>query len=247
MTLCSVLKNTWKYSVAYPSSSLSGAGFAHLRNDNDANSTYEGDNNVLLQQTSNWLLGVWAQHSKGKSVAYPMGTVDYINHGTHILSPTWTYSPITVSSTDQGKTITGSRFISEWGIVSLTYFEIRLLLITSIAGLYTHYPPLPYNFLFVLYLELVQSCQEILQWLVCWLCREVAAHLQAQIDSGKDQFTARNNSQVFLAHTLSLVYVKVRMKLTGSLFPSFLPAPDKFSLFIQMQIFSGICKLMRQM
>lgn len=117
----------------------------------------------------------------------------------------------------------------------------------SNTGMYTVITlPLPCNFLFVLYSELVQSCQEMLQWLVCWLCREVAAHLQTQIDSGKDQFTARNNSQVFLAHTLSLVYVKVRMKLTGSVFRSFHSASDKFYLFIQIHLFSGICKLMRE-
>lgn len=52
-------------------------------------------------------------------------------------------------------------------------------------------------------------CRQALQWLVCWLCHKTSAELDAQTSSGQDQFTVRNNIQVYLAHTLSLAYVKV--------------------------------------
>jgi hypothetical protein len=49
------------------------AGLGDLRDYNDANCTYEGENNVLLQQTSNWLLQLW--HKKISTKEGPICTV----------------------------------------------------------------------------------------------------------------------------------------------------------------------------
>ena len=53
---------------------LKASRFGDLRNDNDANCTYEGDNNVLLQQTSNWLLSAWREGRTGS----PFGSLNFL-------------------------------------------------------------------------------------------------------------------------------------------------------------------------
>lgn len=136
---------------------LKCAGFSRMRDDNDANCTYEGDNNILLQQTSNWLLGVWANRGDKAATLFPMHTIDYFQHADHLLAHPWTTSPITSHSTNQ---------------------------------------------------EVIAVCRQALQWLVCWLCHQTSAEVDAQTAAGQDQFTVRNNIQVYLAHTLSLAYVK---------------------------------------
>ncbi|GLH10448.1 Protein of unknown function [Gryllus bimaculatus] len=58
---------------------LASSGFGNLRNDNDANCTYEGDNNVLIQQASNWLLQVWEKHRKNVKVNSPLGSLSFLD------------------------------------------------------------------------------------------------------------------------------------------------------------------------
>lgn len=57
-----------------------------LRNGNDANCTYEGENNVLVQQTSNWLLQVWGRWKEAKLIPKsPLGSTDFISNADKIL------------------------------------------------------------------------------------------------------------------------------------------------------------------
>ncbi|KAM6909186.1 peroxisomal acyl-coenzyme A oxidase 3 isoform 2-T2 [Xenentodon cancila] len=65
---------------------LSMNRLGELRDDNDPNCTYEGDNNVLLQQTSNYLLGcLLAKLRDGVRIESPFHTVDFLDDCESIL------------------------------------------------------------------------------------------------------------------------------------------------------------------
>lgn len=66
-----------------------------LRNDNDANCTYEGENNVLVQQTSNWLLQLWHRKNDTDNVfKTPLGSVHFLSDSANILKKKFTPTTI---------------------------------------------------------------------------------------------------------------------------------------------------------
>uniref|UniRef100_A0A8C6LUC7 Acyl-coenzyme A oxidase n=1 Tax=Nothobranchius furzeri TaxID=105023 RepID=A0A8C6LUC7_NOTFU len=121
-----------------------------LRDDNDPNCTYEGDNNVLLQQTSNYLLSLfYAKLHDGVRIQSPFHTVDFLDDFQRILE---------------------SRFTA----------------------------------------QTVEECMnpEAYQWLVCFLLEESQKRLEQQKALGKDDFEARNDSQVYYCRSLALIYIE---------------------------------------
>ncbi|XP_058286180.1 peroxisomal acyl-coenzyme A oxidase 3 isoform X2 [Hylobates moloch] len=66
-----------------------------LRDDNDPNCTYEGDNNILLQQTSNYVLGLLAhQVQDGACFRSPLKSVDFLDAYPGILDQKFEVSSV---------------------------------------------------------------------------------------------------------------------------------------------------------
>ncbi|XP_072232772.1 peroxisomal acyl-coenzyme A oxidase 3 [Leuresthes tenuis] len=125
-----------------------------LRDDNDPNCTYEGDNNVLLQQTSNYLLS-WL-HTKlhdGVRIESPLHTVDFLDDFQRILE---------------------SRFTT-----------------TTLEECMDSKVPLA-----------------AYKWLVCFLLEESYKRLEQERALGKNDFEARNNSQVYYCRSLAITYIE---------------------------------------
>ena len=58
-----------------------------MRNNNDPLLTFEGDNNVLLQQTSSFLLTIFEEYLKNKVISpTPLMSVDFLNNFDKIMN-----------------------------------------------------------------------------------------------------------------------------------------------------------------
>ncbi|KAJ3585758.1 hypothetical protein NHX12_014477 [Muraenolepis orangiensis] len=125
-----------------------------LRDDNDPNCTYEGDNNVLLQQTSNYLLPhLQAKKRGGGPIQSPLESINFLDDYDRILD-----SRFTATTMDQCMNP-----------------EVALV---------------------------------AYKWLVCFLLGESQGRLAQEKASGKEDFEARNNSQVYYCRSLALTYIE---------------------------------------
>ncbi|KAL0099821.1 hypothetical protein PUN28_019911 [Cardiocondyla obscurior] len=124
-----------------------------IRAQNDANCTYEGENNVLIQQASNWLLNQWANTIEGQVVPSPLNTADFLMNAEQILSTK--FNQTTVEDVLK-----------------------------------------PENLLLSF------------KWLVCYYLKKTHQRVKELKLSGMSDFDTKNNSQTFLARTLSLVYAE---------------------------------------
>ncbi|KAH1000143.1 hypothetical protein HUJ04_000070 [Dendroctonus ponderosae] len=71
--------------LVFPLVTKEVAGLGDIRNDHDANMTYEGENHVLIQQTSNWLLKFWPLVERQQPIATPLRSADFMSRGLEIL------------------------------------------------------------------------------------------------------------------------------------------------------------------
>ena len=108
---------------------LAVAGLGKLRGDNDANCTYEGDNTVLLQQTSQWLLGL----SRNGRVESPMGSIGWLaelinNSGIdqEDLRSTWSEGEVSLNLRSPKSALTALRVLV-WRLLRATELEVGVL------------------------------------------------------------------------------------------------------------------------
>uniref|UniRef100_A0A1B6BYV6 Acyl-coenzyme A oxidase n=1 Tax=Clastoptera arizonana TaxID=38151 RepID=A0A1B6BYV6_9HEMI len=131
---------------------LKASGLGDLRNNHDPKLTYEGDNNILLQQTSNWLLRQSKELRNHKDMLhFPLTCVSFLCQPEICLNYRFT-----------GKNIED--------IFSHTFIKCTF------------------------------------DWLVCWLIQTTETALHSLLNQNVDRISAKNQTQVFRAHTLALVF-----------------------------------------
>eukprot|EP01119_Soliformovum_irregulare_P018883 TRINITY_DN5877_c0_g1_i1.p1 TRINITY_DN5877_c0_g1~~TRINITY_DN5877_c0_g1_i1.p1 ORF type:complete len:706 (+),score=148.58 TRINITY_DN5877_c0_g1_i1:38-2155(+) len=93
-----------------------------LRDDHDPNLTYEGENNVLIQQTSKYLVDTMRRAISGKSIHAPLGSVSFLSHFSSIVD-----SKLKVHSVQE--------LLHPKVMLEMMQFRVCILLLRSMAKL----------------------------------------------------------------------------------------------------------------
>lgn len=75
----------------------------NIRNDHDANCTYEGENNILIQQASNFLINTRAKGYKAFAELSPLGTATFFADSEQILKTKFTWKRPECASKPESK------------------------------------------------------------------------------------------------------------------------------------------------
>ncbi|CAL8130576.1 unnamed protein product [Orchesella dallaii] len=130
------------------------SGIGTLRNDNDANLTHEGDNHVLIQQTSNWLLNIWTNKSAKSSLGQtPLNALSFLKEHDNISRMKFTAKTITDATNPE--------------LILRKY-----------------------------------------KWLVCKILESTHRKYNSLLHETKNSFTSKNESQIYYAKTLSIVFIE---------------------------------------
>ncbi|XP_055923982.1 peroxisomal acyl-coenzyme A oxidase 3 isoform X2 [Eupeodes corollae] len=151
---------------------LKSTKIGDLRNDNDANCTYEGENNTLIQQASNWLISIRRGENNFEESS-PMGSISFLKDMDSILNSK-----------------------AEFKTAEEALNEDNLL--------------------------------HTLNWLCAFQLDVTVKKVEELHKSGSSAFEVRNNSQVFTASNLSIIYAQRTIYYVFYKFVKELPAgPEK--------------------
>ena len=171
---------------------LKASRFGELRNNNDPLLTFEGDNNVLIQQTSNHLISVYEDFLKTRTVPEtPLRTSEFLNRFDASLALKFT-------ATNKFELLNkSSNVLIDWLLLTYKAFPIHHLITRESFR----------DFGFFI------AIMQMFDWLIIYQLKLAHSCLEMNLKCGKDLFAARNDNQVFVSKTLSIIFIEVSINI----------------------------------
>ncbi|GFU44869.1 peroxisomal acyl-coenzyme A oxidase 3 [Nephila pilipes] len=211
---------------------LKSAGFGSLRNNNDANCTYEGDNNVILQQTSNYLLNLLKRLKSGEGIPSSLKDIQFLCNMDQILKtkyiPSSPAANVELSAAGFGSLRNNNdancTYEGDNNVIlqqTSNYLLNLLKRLKSGEGIPSSLKDIQFlcNMDQILKTKYIPSSPaanvelseiiDMYHWLVCYLLQKSSIKYQQELSKSKNAFVARCNSQAYHCHTLSIAFYQL--------------------------------------